>query len=196
MLIGLSVFGAWMGNYLAKRSVPEFPLNQIEISANRIPRRPTIEQQFFSAYVGSGGGASADRKIDLWNSVIDYFPIETAERKNTTLLYHRRAKVRLGEIYLTEGDLEAAYQIYDSLEKEGTAEELYRQFQVYGFAGKLIVYDRSVELAGGEQERLVKIGQYLGLIGDQSKLLNQFMREEVKRIRDSFVDRQNQERTT
>jgi len=182
----LSLAALIVGTLLARQSVPSFPLAQVDSRNDSVPRKATIQQQYFAAFVGSGGGASLQRKIDLWNAVIDYFPLKEAQQENITLLYHRRAKVRLGEIFLHEGDLRRAYEVYDELEK-GAAEEIYRQFRIIGFAGKLIVYFRSEEIAEGELQQQEKISRYLELIGDDTELLNQFMRDEVRRIRDNFL---------
>lgn len=186
ILAGLSLAAVLIGSLLGRQSVPQFPLAEIEARNDSVPRKSSIQQQYFAAFVGSGGGTSPQRKIDLWNAVIDYFPLKEAQQENITLLYHRRAKVRLGEIFLQEGELRQAHEIYDELEK-GAAEEIYRQFQVIGYAGKLIVCFRSEEIAGGEVQQQEKISRYLELIGDDVELLNPWMREEVRRIRDTFL---------
>lgn len=186
LLVGLSLAAVGVGTLLARQSVPRFPLAEVEARNDSVPRKSSIQQQYFAASVGSGGGTSPQRKVDLWKAVIDYFPLKEAQQENITLLYHRRAKVRLGEVFLQEGELRRAYEIYDELEK-GAAEEIYRQFQVIGYAGKLIVYFRSEDIAGGEAQQQEKISRHLELIGDDLELLNPWMREEVRRIRDTFL---------
>jgi hypothetical protein len=87
--------------------------------------------------------------------------------------------VRLGEIYLSNNELENALVIFDALEKAG---EVNKSFQVCGYAGKLIVYSRSATMAGGQQNQSALINKYFELLANQVPLLNSYFKQEIDKI--------------
>jgi eukaryotic-like serine/threonine-protein kinase len=180
MLSAVSLLALVGGFWLAVSTRPQFPLDVESSLLDQVPKQPKVEQQFFSASLASSTAIDKQRKVEMWKSVIDYFPIEESNAPETTRLYHYRALVRLGEIYLVDGELENALKIFDELEKSG---EFYKQYQACGYAGKLIVYSRSEELAGGLANQSALINKYLELLGNQFSLLNSFFRQEVEKIR-------------
>jgi serine/threonine-protein kinase len=177
--IVLSVLGSLAGIGLAYWSQPRFPLDVDFTLVDKVQKQASIEQQFFSASLASSRPIEISKKIEHWRAVVDYFPVEGSISPETTRLYHYRALVRLAEIYLTSNNLKAALEVFDTLEKSG---DVYKQFQVVGYAGKLIVYSRSEELAGGQQNQSVLVNKYLELLGNQMSLLNSFFKQEVESI--------------
>jgi serine/threonine-protein kinase len=178
-LVILSSLGTLVGVGLAYLTRPPFPLEVDFVAVEKIPRQASIEQQFFSASLASSSSIDTNKKVEHWKAVIDYFPIEGSIAPEMTRLYHYRAMVRLAEIYLTSDNLDKALEIFETLEKSG---EVYRQFQIVGYAGKLIVYSRSEKLAGGQQNQSVLMNKYLELLGNQVQLLNSFFKQEVEKI--------------
>lgn len=178
-LIGLSIVGSFVGVGLAYLTRTPFPLDLDFVSLEQVPKLASIEQQFFAASLASSTQIDNAKKVEHWKAVVDYFPVEGSTSPETTRLYQYRAMVRLGEIYLTNNNLQSALEVFDTLEKSG---EVYKQFQVVGYAGKLIVYSRSEELAGGQQSQGILVNKYLELLGNQTSLLNAFFKQEVENI--------------
>ena len=209
-LASLCLISLIVGITVAQRTVPPFPLNVAKPVSLKIPKQTSVEKQFRSAYWGTYALGLEDEstKIEYWKAVLEYFPLDEAQNENLneTRFYHCLAQTRLGEVYLataialssteprsgqTRSDegkpiqekLEAALAIYESLEK---SPELSDSFRVIGYAGQAIVFDLSAEIAGGSAIQDIKIRQYLGKIGDNSEMLNQFMRGAIENIRKRY----------
>ena len=119
--------------------------------------------------------------------MLEYFPIDeaSAENYNKTLLYRRRAKARLGEVYLSQSNLNEALEIYSELEN---SEEFSGQFRVTGSAGKAVVYDLMApdEFTGGVEEKEQKVRECLGKVGADFDLLNEFLRNAITAIQQRY----------
>jgi serine/threonine-protein kinase len=175
-----SILGLGAGIGLAMKTRPPFRLELESLAPGVVPKQASIEQQFFSASLAASTAIDPQRKVELWKSVIEYFPVEDSAAPETTRLYHYRTLVRLGETYLAIGDLKSALGVFDQLEKSG---EVYKQFQACGYAGKLIVFSRSEELAGSLASQSNLVNKYVELLGNQHTLLNAFFKREVEKIR-------------
>ncbi len=184
-ILGLSVFAAIAGLSINHYTIPEFPLDMEVQPGLSIPRQQRIEQQFFTASLATAGVMETEKKIEYWQAVIDYFPLASAERKKLTLLYHQRALVRMGELYLNQGLFPQALEIYRQL--EAVPDDDYQQFKVIGVAGKIMVYDREPELAGGRdrQQQMIR-DAYLSIAGELD-LLNPYMQAEIDLVRERFL---------
>ena len=184
-----------IGTVAGMRAVPEFPLNvgqvgQHEAGRNQIPKKKTIDEQYESAYWGTYalGSVNDPRRENYWIAVLEYFPIENAsnENLNETKLYYRRAQERLGELYLSQGELAKALEIYEAFENYV---ELSEYFHIIGSAGKAIVFDQMSpsEFPGQQAEQEQKVRECLSKIGSRTDVLNKFMREMIEGIRNRLA---------
>jgi serine/threonine protein kinase len=184
LLVALAVGGLVAGTVAATQRPPSFVLDIGEADRNEIPRKASVKEQYESAYWGTYAlGSNEDQKrIRYWKAVAEYFPLSDAgENLNTTKLYHRLAKTRLGEVYLNQRSLPEALEIYDELESQ---EDVTDHFRMMGSAGKAIVYDSmpATEFEGGREEQIQKVRECLSRIGSETDLLNDFMRRNIEEI--------------
>ncbi len=131
----------------------------------RIAREKDVVEQYRAAYWG--------RDPEYFEAVISYFPLEEApaDARNRTLLYHRFAKQRLGEIYLAgaEPRLDKAFTYFNDLYLCDDQPE----FQAAGAAGLAIICDDFEE---EDQAR-----RFLMKLEPNIDLLNETLRRMVTR---------------
>ena len=114
--------------------------------------------------------------------MIEYFPLDPSDAaSNTVSLYHRRAKARLAELYLTEERWNQAQKYFDEFT---TYDEMAEEFRVMGFAGLAYVNFRRdpAEFVGGNEEREELIRQAVGEVVEKEGLLNRFMRSRFEEV--------------
>ncbi len=126
---------------------------------------------------------SFERREMLWQSVLDYFPVEKAndQVRNHTEYYNLLALCRLGELYLENRQIDKALVVYEQLASQ---EELLLNFRVTGNAGKAIaLFMRpSDQFDGGafEQESLIRFCINENGVREHVDELNEFLREKVE----------------
>lgn len=183
---------AWFaGASFAQSGEPSDPLGQIALTpleqepVNRVSKRASVNRQYESVYwqtMNATDPMSLTQQERLWQSVIDYFPLnEAGDAYNRTKLYHQRAMERLGEIYLTQMRLDEADRVYESLANSG---DLDRRFQVAGLVGKAIVLDKrsTEEFVGGRDEQESAIRRLLEDIGSDRELINPFLQKDYDKL--------------
>lgn len=183
-LLLLSFCGLISGSLIATNDPPKFPLDVGAIELNEIPRKSNVKEQYESAYWGTYalGPEGDQKKIEYWKAVSRYFPLDdSSESLNTTRLYHRLAKARLGEVYLSQRKLPEALEIYEDLESQ---QDVSDHFRMMGSAGKAIVFDLmpAEDFPGGKPEQEQIIRECLSNIGSNIGLLNDFMRSNIEEI--------------
>ena len=184
-VVGLCIAGWFGGCYLANVYAPRAPLQTNQSVEVRIPKMDSVDKQYEAAYweifdFGKGEGISSQEA--LWQSVIDNFPIdETGKDANKTLLYHRRAKAQLAELYLQEERYEQAEAIYREFSNLG---ELDKGFRVTGMLGMAVVLNNRVaeDFEGGADEQDAQIRKLLGEIEADRNLLNPTMRKFLNQL--------------
>ncbi len=184
-VIALCAAGWFGGSYLANALAPVDPLKVEQRAAAPIPKMESVDQQYESAYWGIFE-LQDDREVSTkeayWQSVLNYFPIaEAGESANKTELYHRRAKARLGELYLQEQRFEQAEVIYRAFSK---LSDMDKSFRVAGLVGMAVVLNNrnSDEFVGGLDEQESAIRKLLSEIEDDRSLLNPTMRKYLNQL--------------
>jgi serine/threonine-protein kinase len=184
-VIALCAAGWFGGSYLANALAPVDPLKVEQRAAASIPKMESVDQQYESAYWGIFE-LQDDREVSTkeayWQSVLNYFPIaEAGESANKTELYHRRAKARLGELYLQEQRFEQAEVIYRAFSK---LSDMDKSFRVAGLVGMAVVLNNrnSDEFVGGLDEQESAIRKLLSEIEDDRSLLNPTMRKYLNQL--------------
>jgi len=177
---GLCLAGWFGGSYLANAFAPVDPLKVEQVDETPIPRMETVDKQYESAYWGIydlQDNKDVSTKERYWQSVINYFPIETAgDAANKTELYHRRARSRLGELYLQDQRFPQAEAIYREFSSLGDMDKSFRVTGLLGIAE--VLNNRSAdEFAGGLDEREATIRKLLNEIAEDRNLLNPTMRK-------------------
>ncbi len=185
-----SVIGISAGVYSANQNRPLGPLDDEQIAESRVPKKSTVDEQYDAAFIAmiyATGPNDAQKQIEYWQAVIDYFPIDASQTENLnwTRLYHRRAEARLGEVYLSQLKLTKALEIYNRLESyEDVSSELFR---ITGTAGKAVVFDLMSEAQFQQlfpdEKKEDKIRSCLAQIGLQEELLNPFLRTRIEQLR-------------
>ena len=179
-MIGLCLAGWLGGSYLANALAPSDPLQVQQIVETPIPKQESVDKQYESAYWGIYDleeDQESSTKEAYWQSVINYFPIEQAgDAANKTELYHRRAKSRLGELYLQEERFEQAEAIYQNFSSLG---DMDKSFRVTGLLGLAVVLNKrsADEFVGGIDEQEAQIRKLLNEIAEDRNLLNPTMRK-------------------
>lgn len=159
-LLGLSCLGVLAGVAFARMSPPFDPFSRDYQPEQRIPRKENVVEQYRAAYWG--------RKPEFFEAVMSYFPVEeaTPDNRARTILYHRYAKLRLGEMYLTQSNppLDKAFRVFNDLYTAAEAPE----FEAAGAAGMAVICDQM--LLEDETRR------YLMRLEPQIDLLNETLR--------------------
>ena len=182
-VVALTVLASIAGWMLADQNTPASLLNQDSLEVNEVPKMTTAMEQYRAAY-----WATDDLERErYWKAVEEYFPPENApiELSNQTVFANRRAKERLGELYLKRGMTDEALEIYGEFV---TYEELAQEFVVIGHAGQAIIFE-SMEpsrFPDGAKERATKLLDAIAGVGLKQNLLNEFMREGFVKAKASF----------
>jgi serine/threonine-protein kinase len=165
----LTLAAAGTGVALALRNPPRDPLDVGAEMFAKIPRQDTIMEQYWAACYG--------QTEEWWYAVLEYFPPELAppESQHETWLFHYRAKERLGELFLTDGNWQKALSIYKELEG---AEDVSPSFRVIGLAGQAIA---NYHLNEPELSRRLLM-EIIVELND----LNEFMRSRVEELLQQF----------
>lgn len=171
---------AWLGGaYLATAWAPADPMEIKEIVETPLPKLESVDQQYESVYWAIYD-LEQDQEVSTkeahWQSVIDYFPIDSAgDAANKTELYHRRAMARLGELYLQQQRFEQAESIYQEF---SNLSDLDKRFRVTGLLGLAVVLNNRSpdEFVGGLDEQESAIRKLLNDIEEDRNLLNPTMR--------------------
>ena len=176
---GLCLAGWLGGSYLANAIAPADPLEVAVAVEAPIQKLESVDKQYESVYwkiYNLEDDQEVSTQEKLWQSVINYFPINDAgEAANKTELYHRRAMARLGELYLQEQRFEQAEAIYQEF---SNLSDMDKSFRVTGWLGLAVVLNnRSAdEFAGGVDEQESAIRKLLSEIEEYRNLLNPTMR--------------------
>jgi len=174
----LGVGGAIGGTYVADTAPYQSILDVNDVSAQLIPRKKTVEEQFEAAR-----WAPLNQKEKHWLAVIEHFPIDEASPQNqkNTLLHHRYAKERLAELYLALDRYSDAMPIFEEFTDY---EDLAEKLQVSGWAGIAIVLDalRAEEFSGTDFMRQQDLNEAIGHVRWRDELLNDFMKERFDKI--------------
>lgn len=184
-VLGLCLAGWFGGSYLANAFAPVDPLAVEQVEEPPIPRQGSVDKQYESAYWGIydlEDDQEVSTKEAYWQSVINYFPIEEAgDAANKTELYHRRAKSRLGELYLQEQRFEQAEAIYREF---SNLSDMDKSFRVAGLLGLAVVLNEQSadDFAGGLDEQESAIRKLLGEIEEDRSLLNPTMRKYLNQL--------------
>jgi len=175
----LCLAGWFGGSYLANVLAPVDPLQVQQVVETPIPKMDSVDKQYESVYwaiYDLQDEQEVSTKEAYWQSVIKYFPIEEAgDAANKTELYHRRAKSRLGELYLQEERFEQAEAIYREFSNLSDMDKSYRVTGLLGIA--VVLNDRKAEeFGGGLDEQESAIRKRLNEIEEDRSLLNPTMR--------------------
>ncbi|MCH2180596.1 MAG: serine/threonine protein kinase [Mariniblastus sp.] len=165
----LMIIGGFAGSWLANQDVTRDPLQVAIDNMPEIPRRNTVKDQYRFAH--------ARPSIENFQSVLDYFPLETAPegQVNTTKLYRDWALERIGEIHIQSDDWERAYPIYLQFAEFDESERL----NTVGHAGLAIIFENQLET------RKVKIE--LDAIEDgKVELLNEIFRDRIIQMKKEY----------
>ena len=169
LFVVLMILGGLAGSWLANQEVIRDPLQLAIDSMPKIPRRNTVKEQYRFAH--------ARPTIENFQSVLDYFPIETAPDRqiNTTKLYRNWALERIGEIHIQNNDWNRAYPIYLQFAEFDESERL----NTVGHAGLAIIFENQLET------RRVKIE--LDAIQDEKiELLNEIFRDRIIQMKKEY----------
>ena len=116
---------------------------------------------------------------------MEYFPVDQADPENEkrTLLYHRYAKQRLSELYLSQDRYDDALALFEEFTGY---EDLEEPLQVTGYAGIAIVLDamRAEDFSGTDFERQQELTEAVNRVLDREDMLNQFMQERFEKVSD------------
>ena len=179
-IAGLCLAGWVGGSFLANATATVDPLKVEVVAEAPIPKQKSVDKQYESVYwaiYDLEDDQEVLRKEALWESVIDYFPTaEAGEAANKTELYHRRAKSRLGELYLREQRFGKAETIYQEFSKLSDME---KSFRVTGLLGMAVVLNNrpADDFTGGVDEQESAIRKLLSEIEEDRNLLNPTMRQ-------------------
>jgi len=177
---GLCLAGWFGGSYLANAFAPVDPLEVEQVVEAPIPKLESVDKQYESVYwliYDLDDDQEISTREAHWQSVIDYFPIaEAGAAANKTELYHRRAKARLGELYLQEKRYEQAEPIYREFSNFG---DIDKSFRVTGLLGLSVVHNNSPaeKFEGGLDEQESAIRKLLSEIEEDRNLLNPTLRK-------------------
>ena len=175
----IAIGGTFGGAYFATAQPYQSLLNVDNFDDQRIPKKQTVQDQ----YEAARRVALLNQKEKYFLAVIDYFPINEAgaENEKKTLLYHRYAKQRLSELYLSQDRYADALDIF--VEFTGY-EDLEEPLQVTGHAGIAIVLDamRAEEFSGTDFERQQELTEAISKVLDREEMLNKFMRERFDKV--------------
>lgn len=169
LFVVLMILGGLAGSWLANQEVIRDPLQLAIDSMPKIPRRNTVKEQYRFAH--------ARPTIENFQSVLDYFPVETAPDRqiNTTKLYRNWALERIGEIHIQNNDWNRAYPIYLQFAEFDESERL----NTVGHAGLAIIFENQLET------RRVKIE--LDAIQDEKiELLNEIFRDRIIQMKKEY----------
>jgi serine/threonine protein kinase len=186
-----ALLGGW---FWATQTAPGNLLNVDQISVSEVPRMKTVEEQYREART-AGYRYGPEIQKQYWIAVAEYHPPDKAPKNEEfrTQMVVRLSKARLAEFCLSNDEplLQEALDIYDEFV---SYDELDREFRIYGFAGRAIVYDQmdAEAFAGGEAEKLDRIRAAIGEVGDDLEPLNEFMLKrflDVKERLDENIER-------
>lgn len=186
-MIVLAIAGITGGVMYADRTAPDSLLNVSDVDVSAIPKKSNATEQYEAAR-----WAPLDEQEEHWKAVLQHFPLDDVPfaEKNKTQLAHRKAKARLGELFLAQERFTEALDIYNEfVDFEVLAED----FRITGFAGQAIVYHNQPfsDFPNGESEKTEKIRAAVAKVGTNEKLLNQFMSSRFEAAKKS-VDSETQ----
>jgi serine/threonine-protein kinase len=179
--ITIVVGSAFGGAFFATAQPYQSLLNIDNFDDQKIPKKQTVQDQYEAA-----------RRVPLLNqkekyflSVMEYFPVDQADPENEkrTLLYHRYAKQRLSELYLSQDRYDDALALFEEFTGY---EDLEEPLQVTGYAGIAIVLDamRAEDFSGTDFERQQELTEAVNRVLDREDMLNQFMQERFEKVSD------------
>lgn len=166
----VALMGGWI---LATQTAPPNLLNVDQINVSEVPLMDTVQSQYQAARYQ----VRPELQEKYLLAVETYFPPAEAKRgeENRTLLTVRHSQARLAELYLSEDRLDEALMIYDGFVE--IDDELAHEFRMAGYAGQAIVFDRQKPdvFDGGNVERLARIREAVGEVGENTDALNNWM---------------------
>lgn len=178
----LGVIGLGLGLVMAQLTKPEALLAVNGAQRDAIPKMETVVEQYRSAFFSENPEAA-------FQKVIDYFPLdgETGDKPHETLLFHRRARLRMGEYYLGELRFREAEEVFLQLSK---TEDLNEDLQVAGFAGLAISYFSmpQEELRGRQKRQRTLVTEAIRAVDGREKLLNQFLLQRYQMVVNAIVN--------
>ena len=165
----LMVIGGLVGNWMASQNVARDPLQLAIDNMPKIPKRNTVKEQYRFAH--------ARPNIENFESVLDYFPVESApsDQVHTTILYRNWALERIGEIYIKNKDWARAFPIYNLFSELDESERL----NTVGHAGLAIIFENQLET------RKVKI-ELDAIQDDKVNLLNEIFRDRIMQMKKQY----------
>jgi serine/threonine-protein kinase len=170
--------GAFGGIYFAEAKPYQSILNVDNFDDQKIPKKATVQEQYEAAR-----RAPFVQKEKYFSTVLEYFPLDKAEEENAkrTLLYHRYAKQRLSELFLSQDRYQDAMRIFEEFTGY---EDLEEPLQVTGYAGIAIVLDamRDAEFSGTDFERQEELMEAISKVMDREDMLNEFMKDRFGKV--------------
>ena len=166
----LACCGVFIGLWSSNQFPLTDPLGALIYNAS-VPIQQTAKRQYEFAVINH------DRKLDYYQAVIDFHPVDSSKTPEQTKKYHLRAMERQSELYLINKEFEKAKDIYETF----IISNFEPRFVTVGHAGLAIFYHErnNAELAQQEFE----------LADSNAKAhLNQFLLSRFNKIRRIYSD--------
>ena len=166
----LACCGVFIGLWSSNQFPLTDPLGALIDNAS-VPIQQTAKRQYEFAVINH------DRKLDYYQAVIDFHPVDSSKTPEQTKKYHLRAMERQSELYLINKEFEKAKDIYETF----IISNFEPRFVTVGHAGLAIFYHErnNAELAQQEFE----------LADSNAKAhLNQFLLSRFNKIRRIYSD--------